>query len=51
MSEDDIRKVVLRIITEMQNREFGPAMKEVMKELKGKADAALITKILKEELN
>mgnify|MGYP001581025308 FL=1 len=50
MSESEIKKVIARIILGTPSKEFGLVMKEVMKELKGKADASLITKILKEEL-
>ncbi len=51
MSEIEIKKVVATIVASASNKEFGPMMKEVMKELKGKADAGLITKILKEQLS
>ncbi len=50
MNEEEIKKVVENILSSTQNKEFGPIMKEVMKELKGRADAGLITKILKELL-
>ncbi len=50
MSEEEIKKVVENILSLAQNKEFGLVMKEVMKELKGKADAGLISKVLKELL-
>ncbi len=50
MGEAEIKKTVGRIVAASGAKEFGPAMKEVMKELKGKADSALITKALKEIL-
>ncbi len=48
MSEAEIRGVVTKIVAGLPVKEFGPAMKEVMKELKGKADASIASKVLKE---
>mgnify|MGYP001613542503 CR=1 FL=1 len=51
MSEEEIRVVIERsITTHPSNKEFGALMKIVMQELKGKADAGLIAKLLKEKL-
>ncbi len=50
MAEADVRKIVEKVVAAAPVKDFGQIMKEVMKELKGKADAGLITKILKEEL-
>lgn len=50
MGEVEVRKIVEKIVAASGVKEFGPAMKEVMKELKGKADASVITQILKEIL-
>jgi len=51
MQEDDVRKEVQRILGKLSSRDIGPAMKSVMAELRGKADAGLISKIVKEELS
>ncbi len=48
MSEAEIKDVVTKIVASLPVGEFGPAMKEVMKELKGKADASIVSKVLKE---
>lgn len=54
VSEEETRAVVVRAIQvtgAKTAKEFGFVMKEVMKELKGKADSSLITKIIKEILD
>lgn len=53
MSEEDIRKEVAAVIASMgpvDPKDFGKVMGAVMKQLKGKADAGLANKILKEQL-
>lgn len=50
MSEDEIKRVIERIIASASVKEFGPVMKAVMAELKGKADAALVSTLVKEKL-
>lgn len=50
LSEKEIEKIINKYVKGATNKEFGPAMKELMKELKGKADASLISKLLKEKL-
>ena len=50
MDEQAISKILDKIIAQTPTKEFGPLMKEVMQELKGKADASLISKLLKTKL-
>lgn len=53
MGEDEIRDIVKKKIEELGNppaSDFGKTMGVVMKDLKGKADAQVVTKILKELL-
>lgn len=49
-SEEEIRRVVEEALARLQAPEFGPAMKEIMKELRGKADAARVAEIVKNKL-
>jgi uncharacterized protein len=49
MSDQEIRVMVKEIINTSQQEDFGKIMGRVMAELKGKADGALISKIVKEE--
>lgn len=51
MSEDEIRVIVQKKLADLGNppaSDFGKTMGVVMKDLKGKADAQLVTRILKE---
>lgn len=51
MSREDVAKEVERILATIADKsKFGLVMKEVMKELKGKADAAIVTELVKEKL-
>lgn len=50
MGEAEIRTVLEKIVANSSAKEFGPIMKEASKELKGKSDGALVSKILKEIL-
>lgn len=50
LSKEETEKAVAKIISEKGAKDFGSVMKEVMKELKGKADAKLISEIIKEKL-
>jgi uncharacterized protein YqeY len=50
MSSDETEKAVLAVLEKSGAKEFGPAMKLVMAELRGKADAALVTEIVKKKL-
>ncbi|OGY62925.1 MAG: hypothetical protein A2745_02655 [Candidatus Harrisonbacteria bacterium RIFCSPHIGHO2_01_FULL_44_13] len=47
---EEVEKIVSQVLARVEIKEFGPAMKEVMKELKGKADAALVSEIVKARL-
>lgn len=51
MSEADVRAAVTRIVGEAPVKELGPVMKAAMAELKGKADAGLVSKLVKEKLS
>lgn len=53
MREEEIRKTVVQIIEKLGatgSKDFGKVMKEVMIEIKGKANGALIKKIVEESL-
>jgi uncharacterized protein YqeY len=50
MSAQETEQAVDKILASLSVKEFGPAMKEVMKELKGKADAAVVTDLVKKKL-
>lgn len=51
MSEDEIRAVVLRVKEASGASEMGKLMAPLMQELKGKADGAVVQKIVKEVLS
>ena len=53
LSADEIRKVVTKVIETINPvgmKDFGLVMGNAMKELKGKADGAEVSKVVKEEL-
>jgi uncharacterized protein YqeY len=51
MSREEVKKEVERILATIADKsKFGLVMKEVMKDLGGKADAKLISEIIKEKL-
>ncbi len=50
MSEDDVRSAVAKVIAENSGLDFGRLMGLVMADLKGKADGALVQKVVKEEI-
>ncbi len=53
MDETQIRSLVIKAITDTESsgmKDMGKVMKEVMPKLKGKADGALVNKIVKEGL-
>ncbi|ABR31034.1 glutamyl-tRNA amidotransferase [Thermosipho melanesiensis] len=47
LSEDEIKVIVEEIINNLQEKNFGKIMKEAMAKLKGKADGALVSKVVK----
>jgi hypothetical protein len=54
MGEDEIKKEIMKVLASAgaaDTKEFGKVMGLVMKELKGKADAGVVTRILKESLS
>lgn len=50
MSEAEVASAVSRIVAAAPVKELGPVMKAVMAELKGKADTALASRLVKEKL-
>jgi len=51
LSATETEAAVARIVTSSGLKEFGPLMKAVMAELKGKADGQMITDIIKKKLS
>ncbi len=54
LSEEEVKQVVEKVLGEMGGKEatdFGKLMGASMKELKGKADGALVSKVVKEVLS
>lgn len=51
MSAEETEKIVAEVLTKSGAKEIGSAMKEVMKELKGKADMSLVSEIVKKKLS
>ncbi len=49
LSSEETQAAVEAILAKINAKEFGPAMKAVMAELRGKADAALVTEIVKKK--
>lgn len=53
MSEEEIKKLVVEVIAEVEAEEMkdmGKVMAELMPKVKGKADASLVSKVVKESL-
>ncbi|MDP3901848.1 MAG: GatB/YqeY domain-containing protein [bacterium] len=48
LSPDDIKKEIEKILSQHAGSDFGGAMKVVMEKLRGKADARLVSEIVKE---
>ena len=51
LSAEETEQIINRVLTRVSVKEFGPVMKEVMKELKGKADGKLVSGIIKKKLS
>ena len=54
LSEDEVRKVVAAVVAAVKPqgaKDFGKVMGVAMKELKGRADASLVTALVKESLS
>ncbi len=51
MSREDTEKAIDKILASITSREIGPVMKEVMKELRGKADTAIISELIKQKIS
>ena len=50
LSEEEIKKIIDQVLAEGQ-KDFGPAMKEVMARLQGRAEGSLVGRLIKEKLN
>lgn len=50
LSREEVEKTIDEIVSRVGSKEFGPVMKEVMKELRGKADSVLVSNLVKEKL-
>jgi hypothetical protein len=50
MSEDQIEKIVEEIVSQSDDKSFGPLMGKVMTKLNGQADGALVSRVLKKYL-
>lgn len=50
VGEGEVRKAVKKVAENAADKNFGAVMKAAMAELKGRADGALVSKIVKEEL-
>lgn len=50
MSEDQIEKIVIEIVSEADDKSFGPVMGKVMGKIAGQADGALVARVLKKHL-
>lgn len=48
ISEDAVRAVVIKIVDEARGADFGKIMSAAMKDLKGKADGAIVSRVVKE---
>lgn len=51
MSAEETEKAIDAILAKIGTKEIGLVMKEVMKELRGKADGALVNEIVKKKLS
>jgi len=51
LSREEVEKIVEEILKKTGAKDFGQAMKEAMKELRGKADAILVSALIKEKLS
>ena len=54
ISEDELRKIVKEVVSKMganSPADMGKVMSQVMPQTKGRADGAMISRIVKEELN
>jgi len=50
LSKEETEAKVVAILAKLSIKEFGPAMKAVMAELRGQADSKLVTEIVKQKL-
>jgi len=48
MSEEDVRAIVQKIVSENEGQDFGRVMGAAMGQLKGQADGAMVQKIVRE---
>lgn len=50
IGREEVEKIVEKIIKKVDSKEIGPVMKAVMAELRGKADAGLVSELVKNKL-
>ncbi|OIP24110.1 hypothetical protein AUK11_03985 [bacterium CG2_30_37_16] len=50
MTETEIRTYVKNLIGKAEDKTFGSIMKQVMSDLKGKADGSIVSKVVKDEI-
>lgn len=50
MGREEVEKIVNDIVKKAGTKEIGPVMKAVMAELRGKADSAMVSNLVKEKL-
>ncbi len=50
MSEDQIEKIVIEIVSEADDKSFGPVMGKVMGKIAGQADGEVVARVLKKHL-
>ncbi len=51
INEEELKKIVLETVAELADKNVGNAMKAVMAKVKGKADGALVSKLVKDALS
>jgi hypothetical protein len=51
LSEEEVRKAIQDVVVKISEPEFGLVMREVMEKLRGQADGAVVSKIVKELLS
>src|SRR3989344_9449582 len=51
MSKEEVEKIVSDIVSKDASKEIGPVMKAVMAELRGKADSAMVSDLVKKAIS
>ncbi|OGN28683.1 MAG: hypothetical protein A3A33_01905 [Candidatus Yanofskybacteria bacterium RIFCSPLOWO2_01_FULL_49_25] len=50
LGEDELKKIVTETVAQLPTKDIGGAMKAVMAKVKGKADGALVSKLVKDAI-